>query len=184
MARLPYIDTAEAPVPVQQALSALPPLNIFRMLAHAETAFRPYLRFGAAVLGELELDPALRELAILQVAKQSEAEYEWVQHVAIAQHAGLSADQIRAVETGDIAEHASLSATQKAVLAFTHEVVSGPHVDAATFASINQRLGAREVVELLLTIGSYLMLAKVMTTLEIEIDEPLGNAIVELSTGR
>lgn len=33
-------------------------------------------------------------------------------------------------------------------------------------------LDSREIVELLLTIGSYLMLARLMTTLEIELDAP------------
>src|SRR5207253_6263125 len=68
VARLPYPDRDSAPEPVREALAGLPPLNIFRMLAHAESALRPFLRFGGAILGRLELDPKLRELAILQVA--------------------------------------------------------------------------------------------------------------------
>jgi 4-carboxymuconolactone decarboxylase len=69
---------------VREALEAVPPLNIFRTMAHAETAFRPWLRWGGVLLGELELDPALRELAILRVAQQTpNAEYEGV-HAAPA----------------------------------------------------------------------------------------------------
>jgi alkylhydroperoxidase family enzyme len=181
VARLRYIEPTDTPAAVQQALSVVPPLNIFLILGHAATAFQPYLRLGAAILGELELDPALRELAILQVAKQSDAEYEWVQHVAIGQHAGLTPEQITAVETGAIADHPSLDTTQRAVLTFTREVVNGPHVNTTTFQAVNERLNPREIVELLLTIGNYLMLAKIMTTLEIEIDEPIGNTVVELS---
>lgn len=179
MTRLPYLDPADASDPVQQAMATLPPLNIFRMLAHAETAFVPYLRFGATILGDLQLDPRLRELAILQVAKQSEAEYEWVQHVAIGRYAGLTDAQITAVQTGDLANPSSLTDTDRAVLAFTAEVVRGPHVSERTFAAVSQRLSAREIVELLLTIGNYLMLARVMTTLEIEADPAAGNQIVD-----
>src|SRR5207302_6652241 len=113
-----------------------------------------------------------RELAIIQVAKQSNAQYECVQPVAIAQHAGLTPEQITAIQTGDIADHPSLDTTQKAVLALTQEVVSGPHVNTTTFNAVNERLNPREIVELLLTIGNYLALAKIMTTPEIEIDEP------------
>ena len=101
MARLPYPDPDQAPEPVRDALAGLPPLNIFRMLAHAETALRPFLRFGAAILGRLELDPRLRELAILQVAASTEARYEWVQHVEIGREVGLTDAQIAAVELGD-----------------------------------------------------------------------------------
>jgi 4-carboxymuconolactone decarboxylase len=178
MARLPYVDPATAPPPVREALEALPPLNIFRTLAHAETAFRPYLRFGGAILGELELDPKLRELAILQVAKLSEAEYEWVQHVAIGRHAGLTDEQIAAVERGDH-EAACFDDAQRAVLAVTADVVRGPRVSDEAFAELANRLSPREIVELLLTAGSYLMLARVMTVLEIETDPPSGSAVVD-----
>ena len=65
MARLPYVNPATAPDPVREALDALPPLNVFRMVAHAETAFRPWLRFGGALLGAASLDPLLRELTVV-----------------------------------------------------------------------------------------------------------------------
>jgi 4-carboxymuconolactone decarboxylase len=179
MARLPYPDLAGAPEPVREALQALPPLNIFRMLAHAETALRPFLRFGGAILGRLELDPRLRELAILQVAACSEAEYEWVQHVAIGRQVGLSDEQIEAVKRGDIDNSGALSELQRAVLLFASEVVAGPRVSDTTFAAVSERLSPRETVELLLTIGNYLMLARVMTTLELEVDEPAGSQALQ-----
>jgi alkylhydroperoxidase family enzyme len=179
MARLPYPDTAKSPERVREALGALPPLNIFRMLAHAETAFRPFLRFGGAILGELKLDPRLRELAILQVAAQSEARYEWVQHVAIARRVGVDNEQIDAVERGQLRTAPSLGAQERAVLLFSEEVVAHPRVSDETFAAVRDFLSPREVVELLLTIGDYLMLARVMTTLELEVDAAAGDQVVE-----
>ena len=179
MARLPYVDPAEAPPAVRDALERLPPLNIFRTLAHAESAFRPYLRFGAAILGELELDPKLRELAILQVARISEAEYEWVQHVAIGRHVGVTDEQIEAIEASTHTTAECFDETERAVLAFTAEVVRGPHLADETYAAVAERLSPREIVELLLTAGSYLMLARVMTVLEIDVDPPSGSAVVD-----
>ena len=89
MARLPYVDPNDAPEPVRTALEGLPPLNIFRMIANADTALRPFLRYGNTLLAHLALDPLLRELAILQVSRLTpHAEYEWVQHVPIAKAVG------------------------------------------------------------------------------------------------
>ena len=173
VARLPYPDPDSASEPVREALGALPPLNIFRMLSHAESAFRPVLRFGGALLGRLELDPRLRELAILQVAAVAQARYEWVQHAEIARHVGVEQAQIDAVERGEF-DHESLGGSERAVLAFARDVVAGPHVGEATFAALRDTLSPREIVELLLTIGNYLMLARVTTTLELELDEPAG----------
>src|SRR3954470_25054081 len=101
MPRIQPIDPAAVPEDVREALENLPPLNIFRTLAHAETAFRPFLRFGGAVLGRMALDPVVRELAILTVGKEAEAEYEWIQHVAIAKHLGVSDEQIATLAEAD-----------------------------------------------------------------------------------
>src|SRR5215210_4120786 len=123
MARLPYVEPADASEPVRDALGRVPPLNIFRMMANAETAFRPWLRWGATLLGELELDPLLRELAILRVARLTpHAEYEWVQHVPLAQAAGASEEQVAALER-DKPEADCFSEDQLLVLRFTTEVV-------------------------------------------------------------
>jgi 4-carboxymuconolactone decarboxylase len=178
MARLPYIDPQAAPERVRGALALVPPLNVFRMLAHAETVFEPWLRMSGAILTDLELDPRLRELAVLQVARQSGAEYEWVQHVAIGTHAGLTAEQISAVEHGRIHDADCLDERQRSVLALTQAVVAGPHVGDAMFADLRRHLGPREIVELLLTIGNYLALARVMTVLELEVDEAVGDEVV------
>ena len=102
MARLPYIDPHDAPPDVRQALEAPPSLNIFRMLAHAESAFVPYLGLAGALLAGLDLDPELRELAILLVAARTGAEYEWIQHVGISQAFGVTDEQISAIEHGDL----------------------------------------------------------------------------------
>lgn len=180
MARLPYPDPDSAPEPVGEALARLPPLNIFRMLSHAETAFRPFLRFGGAILGRLELDPKLRELAILQVAADAGAEYEWVQHVAIARQVGVPDEQIVAVEAGRL-DDPVLGDRERAVLRFAREVVAVPRVGDATFEAVREHLRPREIVELLLTVGNYLMLARVMTTLELEIDDPAGERVLRSS---
>jgi alkylhydroperoxidase family enzyme len=176
MARIPYIDPDNAPEKIREAFAAVPPLNIFKTLAHAETAFRPFLRFGGAVLMRLKLDPVLRELAILQVARQTEAEYEWVQHVAIGRAVGITDDQITALEDGELDADA-LDAAQKAVVVFTREVVHGPQVSETVFGALREHLDEREVVELLLTIGDYWMLARIMTVLEIDVEPPASGLI-------
>ena len=172
MARLPYADPETAPEPVRRALRAVPPLNVFRMVANAETAFRPWLAFGGALLSSLELDARVRELAILRVARMSDAEYEWVQHVPIALAAGAPEEQIAAVDRGDL-EHASLGQAERAALRFTTEVVRDVRAsDEALAAVTGAGLTPREIVELLLVVGQYMMVARVAETAGIELDEP------------
>jgi 4-carboxymuconolactone decarboxylase len=181
MARIPYVDPERAPEPVREALERLPPLNIFRMLANAETVFRPFLRFGDALLADLELNGLLRELAILRVARLTpHADYEWVQHVAIARTVGGSDEQIAALERDDI-EAGCFDAAQRAVLRFTTEVVRDARASDETFAELGALLPPRQIVELLLVIGQYMMLARVMATLELELDEPAAPGALPFS---
>ena len=186
MARIEPIDPAASSEKVREALDALPPLNIFRTLAHAETAFRPFLRFGGAVLTRMQLDPLVRELAILAVAKEAEAQYEWIQHVAIARQVGATDEQIGALAESDscapegaderiraaAAEGGTFDGPQQAAIELAAAVARAPRVSDDLWDCVRAQFSDREIVELLLAIGDYLMLARIMTVLEIDLDEP------------
>jgi 4-carboxymuconolactone decarboxylase len=176
LARLPYVDPATASPEVRDALERAPALNIFRMMANAETAFRPWLRWGAALLSELELDPLLRELAILRVARLTpHAEYEWVQHVGIARAVGATDEQVAALEQDDIGA-TCFSDPERSVLRFTSEVIRNARASDGALADLSDVLSPREVVELLMVIGQYMMVARVMATTHMELDEPVDPA--------
>jgi alkylhydroperoxidase family enzyme len=177
VARLPYPDPAHAPAEIGAALERLPQLNIFRMLANAESAFIPWLRWAGALLSDLELDPLLRELAILRVAQLTpHAEYEWVQHVPIAKSVGATDEQVSAIEAGDVAGE-DFNEVERAVLRFTTEVVEDVRAGDEAFAAVGALLPPRQIVELLMVIGNYMLVARVMATAELEIDEPAADEL-------
>jgi alkylhydroperoxidase family enzyme len=183
MARIPYVETEAAPAPVREVLERAPvALNIFRLMAHAETCFRPLLRLGASILGQQQLSAHLRELAILRVARLSRAEYEWVQHVPIARAVGASAEQIAALERGDPTAPC-FDESERAVLRFTAEVVRDVGCGQPAFDAVAKFLSPREIVELLLAIGYYMMVARLMETLRIDLDPPAGTRIVDQLRG-
>jgi alkylhydroperoxidase family enzyme len=182
VARLPYVDPDQTAEPVRDALGRVPPLNIFRMMANAETAFRPWLRWGAALLGELELDPKLRELAILRVARLTpHAEYEWIQHVPIAKAVGATGEQVEALERDEIGSPA-FTDDERVVLDFTTEVLRDAQASDQTLDKLGRVLEAREIVELLMVIGQYMMVARVMATTRMELDEPIDPGALSASS--
>ena len=71
--------------------------------------------------------------------------------------------------------------TQLATLRFTTEVVRDARASDETFAALAELLSPREIVELLLVIGQYMGLARVMATLEIELDEPAAPGSIPFS---
>ena|SRR2546423_13882787 len=182
MARVPYPDPQSLPERNKEALEALPPLNIFRMLAHAETAMRPYLRFGGVLLSDLQLGAVPRELAILQVARLFEAEYEWIQHVAVGRAVGVTDEQIAALERGDL-EADAFDDAQRALLRFITAAMRTPRPSDEDFAALQAHHSPREIVELLLVSGAYAMLARIMTSLDLDLDAALGAEVLGRATG-
>ncbi len=166
--RIPYLAAVDAPSAVAKRLTALPDLNVFRLMAHAHGSFDAWLRFGGSLLSDLELDDQLRELAILRVAHLTPgAEYEWVQHEAIAREVGVESARIAAARYEIPAEGDDVL-----VLSFTEQVVLHASPDDETFTACAARFSSREMVELILVIGQYMMLGRLMATARIDIDLP------------
>ena len=135
MARLPLVELADAPAPVREALEALPvQLNVFRMMAHAETCFRPLMRLGGAILSQQKLDARLRELIILEVAARSGSRYEWIQHVPIGKATGISDAQIEALEVRKT-DADCFDAVDQLVLRFTAQVIERVKASGEIFAA-------------------------------------------------
>jgi 4-carboxymuconolactone decarboxylase len=179
MARLPYVDPATAPPGVRETLENLPaPLKIFSMMAHAETNLRPLLRLGTSILTEQKLNAALRELAILRVARLSPAEYEWIQHVPIARLVGVSEAQVEAVQRDEMTA-ACFDPTEQLVLRFTTEVVRDVRASDAVFAQMTERFSPQEIVELIFAIGFYMTMARLMETTGLDLDAPAGSQLTE-----
>jgi alkylhydroperoxidase family enzyme len=148
------------------------PLKLFRMVANAESAYGAWLQYGGALLTRLELDPLLRELVILQVAHLVGSEYEWVQHDAIARAVGATGEQIDAIKA-DREDDPAFDADQTLVLQATRTTIAEGAATEEQVAALAERLGARQVVELLLVIGNYAAIAMLIASTGLEPDEPL-----------
>jgi 4-carboxymuconolactone decarboxylase len=161
-------------LPLAEPPGDAPPLNIFRMVANAESAYAPWLRYSGTLLTGLELDPLLRELAILQVARVMDSRYEWVQHDPIARAVGASGAQVAAVDAGRDDDPA-FGPVQSLVLRTTRSVVADGAAGEAQMAELAERLGPRQAVELLLVIGNYVAIAMLIASTGLEPDPPLDS---------
>ena len=163
---------------MRAALERLPPLKIFATVANAQGAFVNWLRFGGDCLDGRLFDPVLRELAILRVARMTPgAEYEWVQHVPILLAVGGTQEQVAALESDDVQADV-LGEDGRLVVRFTEQVVRDAAPDDETFAQMSARFTSAEIVQLLLVIGQYMTVARVMATAQIDLDEALGGDVL------
>ena len=180
MPRPAPVDPAQVSPRTRETLEALPDLGVFRMVAHAETALRPWLRLGGALLGSLELDPKLRELAILRVAQLTGCDYERAQHEGIAEGVGASPEQVAAVVAGR-ADGEEFDPTEALVLRFVAEAIENDGAGPELTAEVEAALSARELIELLLVVSHYHGLALLLNTTGLEPDPPSAMAVVEAS---
>lgn len=169
MARIPYPDPTAASEETRTLIAALPPLNIFRMLTHAETLMRGFGQLGTAILGRAALDARLRELVILRVGARSPAAYEWQQHVPIARGTGASDDEITAM-THDRPDAPSFGERERAILRLTDELLVAPRASDATLAAMRAQFSDRELCEAVLTIGFYMMVARFLETTGVDLE--------------
>jgi alkylhydroperoxidase family enzyme len=182
MARLAYPDQTDVAGVMQRFPPPLQRMNIGRMVSHAPALVAPYYTYAAA-LQRLELDPKLRQLAILRVAERASAEYVLVQHRALAKLAGLTDQQISAAGPPDLdsasyrSDSSCYSHAQRLVLAFADQVTAGTRISNPLFEQIHSMLTPREVVELLLVIGWYWTACRLTTTLEIEPEHALRQGV-------
>jgi alkylhydroperoxidase family enzyme len=168
MARIPYPDLATLDPSTTAFLEKLPPLNIFRMMAHGEGLVAPFTRLGNHLLFKTELDPVLRELAIIRVGVLSGADYEVFQHERIARQLGMSDALIAAVREGP--DDPAFDDLQRLVVHFTDDVVANVRAGDATFVPLLERLSVRAAQELVMTIGFYMAVSRFLETFGVDIE--------------
>lgn len=179
MARIPPLTPSEAEPGVRKALERLPPLGIFGTVANAQGTFVNWLRFGGDCLDASLFDPVLRELAILRVARMTPgAEYEWVQHVPILLAVGGTPEQVQALQRDEL-DAEVLGADGRLVVRFTEQVVRDAAPDQETFAAMSERFSDAEIMQLVLVIGQYMTVARVMATAQIDLDQALGADVLQ-----
>jgi alkylhydroperoxidase family enzyme len=169
MARLDYPDPSGLEPATQDLLTKLPPLNLFRMLAGSERMLKEFVDLGNQILFRSQLDPVLREIAILRVGVLSGASYEVHQHERIGRTVGMTEALIAATRVGPAAT--DLDEIQRSVMRFTDDVVANVRAGDETFDAVAAVLSARELQELTLTIGYYMMVSRFLETFDIELED-------------
>lgn len=174
VARVPYIDPADVGGALGEQLRARPPLNIFRVLPHAPAAAAGFLALGQAVLRGSSLPARLRELVILRVGALSGADYEVHQHRKLAIAAGVPQAAMASVLAPAAAEGtwllAGLSGAECAALAFTDASVRDVKAGDAVYAELAAHFGPAQQVELIVAIGFYMLVSRLLENLEVELE--------------
>jgi len=171
MAKVDFPDMNTLPEKVHKLLEREPQLNIFKTMAHTENIAVAFARLGFQINANGELDPLLREIAILRVGFISGAGYEVHHHKRICKSYGMSDEKIVAIENNK--DSPLFNDLEKKVIDFTDQIVSNVKADQEIFSALNRELTLRQVMELVITIGFYMMVCRFLENYEVDIEEEL-----------
>jgi alkylhydroperoxidase family enzyme len=146
-------------------------LTLDRLLLHSAPVAQGWNVYMGAIRGACVLDGALRELAILWVARLNRAPYEFAQHAPVARREGLSEQKIEALDGWERSD--AFTPRERAVLAYTQAMTRDVQVPAATFDALRAWFSDREIVELTATIAAYNMVSRFLEALGVDA-EPGG----------
>lgn len=169
-ARVPLLSQEDLPEEYQYLFDedVLGELNLFQSMGHAPRAMQAYMRFGTSLWNVGDLSTRERELAILSVARQQRAPYEWHQHVALGREAGISDAELRALARDD---YTDFPIREQAIMRYVRAVAEA-NVTEPLFEATLEEADAETMVGLTLIAGHYLLTARFLDALSIPTDEP------------
>ncbi|RIT26307.1 carboxymuconolactone decarboxylase family protein [Mycobacteroides abscessus] len=165
MARIPLADPATLSGLEQAVYQRFPANLVLGLLRATPEIADGYLDLGGA-LSASPLNRGIREMVILRVGTLSGSAYERMQHLGIARSVGLSDAEIAAVDSGRFDE---LAPNERAILRFVDELVASPKA-TVTFDAALRALGEQGLATVILLVGHYMLTARLLETLEIDLD--------------
>ena len=171
MGRLPS-EEAEAAAEAVGVPPYMARLSVFQiLLAHPRLA-RAFNDLLGVLLWDSELDPRLRELAIMRIAWTTGSVYEWTQHWTIATSLGIEEGDLLGVRAWE--SHAGFSRVDRAMLRATDDVVERGAVTRATWDELEASVRGPDTTKVLLeavsAIATWRMMSSILQSLEVPLE--------------
>ncbi len=173
MARVSYIEEKDHPelaaeiAKIKGGRGSL--INIYKILLHSPTVCMNWLEHIGAIRWKTKLTPRLREIAIVRIAQAARYGYALQQHVpTIAVPDGVSLEECAALK--DWRASKFFSEAERAALAYVDAIIAGPEVPDDVFDAVRKHYSEREVVEMTVLAGTYIMHNRVFTALRVDLE--------------
>lgn len=151
-----------------RVIGKVEPRNIFLTLQRSPRLFWPWMLFASRLMPYGKLDALDRERIILRVAWLCRSQYEWGQHVSISATLGLPREEIPWIAAGPSA--GEWNAHCRLLLTAVDEFHAARFVSEATWLALAKTYSQPLLLELLMLIGHYEMLAGVLNSAGVELE--------------
>lgn len=142
-------------------------LNIFSTMAHHPALLKNLMDFGSQLLRQGVIPDREREIVILRVGWNCQAEYEFGQHISIGIEAGLTEAEI-----GGLAGSARDWSDEDAMLIKMADELCADHcVSDPTYAALADRWDEKALIELVVCAGFYQMVSGFLNTFGVALED-------------
>lgn len=148
------------------------PPNLFLTLARNPRLFRGWLRFASRLMPGGRLPRRETELVILRVAHLRGCAYELEHHRRLGRRAGITDADLARVAEGPAAE--GWTERERALLTAADELVRERDLTDGTWQALTRHLDTPRVIELVLLVTHYDMLATTIGALRVEPDREIS----------
>ena len=155
-------------------------VNILGTLAHHPALARAFFTLQGHLLRATTLTERQRELVIMRVATLRHSVYEWAQHIFVARKAGLTDLEIAWIAWGPDAP--AWSESDASLLRAVDDLDRDGVITDDTWVVLSTHLDVRQMLDLIFTAGSYRMLAWMVASLGVALDDDLRGALKRAST--
>ncbi len=169
MARISYADGSERPELAARIAGKRGGLiNVYRLLLHSPELAEPWFELINGTR-KTKLSGRLREIAIVRIAQRARYAYALQQHVpAIALADGMTAEECKAVK--DWQASRLFGPRERALLAYVDAMIAGPDISDGTFEPLRAHFDDREILELTVITGIYIMHHRVFSALRVDLE--------------
>jgi alkylhydroperoxidase family enzyme len=175
MAKLPYLGRGDLPENERfiwddfVKVRGTEPGNIHRTIANAPNLLRRFVDLANELRNGTQLDPKLRELALLTVGRLTGAEYEFVHHWNMALRLGVQREQLE--ELAHFEASAEFNQDERAVMRYAAEATISVKVSDATFEALHRFLDNRRIMELVMNVAVYNAVARIIVPCGVELEQ-------------
>jgi alkylhydroperoxidase family enzyme len=173
-ARLPYLTRNDLPEGDRDLWDNFvksrgnEPGHIHRTVANAPNVLRRFVALADELRNGTELDPKLRELALMTVGRLTGAEYEFVHHWNISLKVGVRRDQLE--QLADYAASPAFNDQERAVMRYAEEATRNVRVSEVTFEALRGFLDNRRITELVMNVAFYNSVVRVIVPCGVELE--------------
>jgi 4-carboxymuconolactone decarboxylase len=144
--------------------------NIIMVMANNPELGMAYNIWGKHLLISNSLPKRFLELIILRVAWKVKSAYEWHNHVGYALNVGITLEEIGALR--EKLSFRKWGKQDKVVLQSVDELISRGCIGDKTWAALSKFLDTKQMMDLVFSIGHYVMTSWALSSLGVEIESP------------